>query len=490
MPPTPTLIDFFQPEWVQGALGFAFFCIVVVTGVFAYLNRYTERGYFRLWTMAWLFYAVFLAASARLVDQPHDLVLTTVRSAAVGISALFMFWGSFQLNGYDRPSRELVSGVVLMVIWSYVAVYRVHEALWFNAPVFSLLAVASVYTGLLYHSNQNRLRGSAILSSGFYLWGAFLLTFPVLTQWSDAAAVAYLMSGILALYIALGMVIQILNEERERHENLVGELNQGVARSRLLEHEISVTEQKYRELFDSASDAFFLVDLESLDIIEANQSAERLVSPLAERLVGRSFLDLCPDLRPESDSLLAHKKALDDVVRPFTTVRVVRADRSTVPCEGEARLIECNRRPVIQINMRETTERQRLERELRQAEKLSALGQLVAGVAHELNNPLAVISGYTQLLAKRPEVNQVIKQELHKILHEGDRAAKIVRNLLTFARPHEPEMRVVHLNELVQSVLDNHATELLAHGVQLEVDLAADLPPTKADPNQVEQVLA
>jgi two-component system NtrC family sensor kinase len=130
-----------------------------------------------------------------------------------------------------------------------------------------------------------------------------------------------------------------------------------------------------------------------------------------------------------------------------------------------------------------------MEQQLRQAEKLSALGQLVAGVADELNNPLAVVMGYAQILAKTKELSEKGRNELIRIVHESDRAAKIVRNLLTFARMREPDLGVVDLNRLVSNVLDIHETQLSAGKIQVERHLAPNLPLTKADASQIEQVI-
>lgn len=131
-----------------------------------------------------------------------------------------------------------------------------------------------------------------------------------------------------------------------------------------------------------------------------------------------------------------------------------------------------------------------MEQQLRQAEKLSALGQLVAGVAHELNNPLAVVMGYAQLLAKQEALGEKVRKDLMKILHESERAAKIVRNLLTFARPREPHLLMVDVNRLVTEALERREIQVQGADVRVVRRLAADLPATRADPDLIEQVLA
>ncbi len=481
---------FFPAEWVKAALVLALFTTWVVIGLFAYLNHYTKKSYFSMWTVAWMFYAVWLAACIGLEESPDTPFLVMARRACIGISALFMFWGSFQLTYGSRNRRELGMGIVMIVVWSYVAAYKIVDRLWITIPVFVLLAAASVYTGIVYFRYGKRYRGANILAAGFILWGFHLLGFPFQEVLSPTfVAAGYITSSILSLLIAMGMVVQVLEQARERNETLLEEFKKGIATRRLLEQEVTVSEQKYQALFESASDAIFLVDLETLELLEANQSAERLTNRNGPELIGRSFLDLCPDVRVETKNLLENKKVFERVFSPSSELQMVRSNGAHLICEGSANLVQYNKRPVLQINVREITERKEMESQLRRGEKLSALGQLIAGVAHELNNPLAVIMGYSQLMAKQRTMEPRAKADMLKILHESERAAKIVRNLLTFARPREPQMSVVDINRIVNGVLAVHDTHLQGGDIDLTKRLAPTLPKTKADPNQIEQVV-
>src|SRR5437867_10052611 len=93
--PLPTILDFtFPPEWVKAALVLSFFSTGVVIGVFAYLNRFTKKPYFALWTTGWMFFAVWLAASIQLEDAHETQFLVWAQRTFMGVSALCMFWGS------------------------------------------------------------------------------------------------------------------------------------------------------------------------------------------------------------------------------------------------------------------------------------------------------------------------------------------------------------------------------------------------------------
>jgi two-component system NtrC family sensor kinase len=125
--------------------------------------------------------------------------------------------------------------------------------------------------------------------------------------------------------------------------------------------------------------------------------------------------------------------------------------------------------------------------QLVQAAKMSALGQLVSGVAHELNNPLSVIIGYGQLLLAR-EVAPEMRRPVELMVSQGDRMAKIIRNLLLFARQRPPERSSVDLNTVIEQTLALRLNQLTISGIRVERELAKDLPLIAGDVQQIEQV--
>ena len=136
---------YFPPEWIKSALVLALITVWMVIGLFTYMNYSARRVHLSLWTVGWMFYSVYLAASIGLEESPHTALLVMVSRACIGISALFMFWGSFQLTKAKRDQRELAFGSVMMVIWSYVGAYRVEDEWWITFPVFLLLAWAGCF---------------------------------------------------------------------------------------------------------------------------------------------------------------------------------------------------------------------------------------------------------------------------------------------------------------------------------------------------------
>jgi two-component system cell cycle sensor histidine kinase/response regulator CckA len=149
----------------------------------------------------------------------------------------------------------------------------------------------------------------------------------------------------------------------------------------------------------------------------------------------------------------------------------------------------------IEALIRDVSERKKREDQSRdgryqmlQAEKMAALGQTISGVAHELNNPLATILSWAERLSER-NVDEKTKQGLEVILAESERAARIVRNLLTFARKRQTTRAMVDLNQTVRETLALRAYEQKVSNINIVEALATGLPDVFADSHQIKQVL-
>lgn len=175
--------------------------------------------------------------------------------------------------------------------------------------------------------------------------------------------------------------------------------------------------------------------------------------------------------------------------------RLKRADGSSFPGAISARLIRFKGEEVIVSTTYDMTERRTVEAQmarqreaLYQSEKLSALGQLLASVSHELNNPLSVVVGQA-LLLQETNTDPRIVERAAKIGNAADRCARIVRTFLTMARQQPAEMRCVSLNDIVETTLEVTGYALRSHDIEAHLDLAPDLPPVWGDADQLNQVL-
>jgi len=141
----------------------------------------------------------------------------------------------------------------------------------------------------------------------------------------------------------------------------------------------------------------------------------------------------------------------------------------------------------VVIVLRDVTEEHLMQERLLQSEKMASVGQLVSGVAHELNNPLTGVTGFAQLLLNR-NLDDQTRRDVETIYSEAERAAKIVQNLLSFARRRKAQKGLVNLNTLLERVLELRSYDLRVKNIDLDLDLDPHLPLTMSDPDQIQQV--
>jgi len=257
----------------------------------------------------------------------------------------------------------------------------------------------------------------------------------------------------------------------------------------------------FTRLFEAVHEGVYI------GVIDAGTTQTSFANPHLKLIFGFAADTPEIDVRPFDPDRFVDGQARDGFVARLQRdgavtdylLRLRRADRVAIWVEVTAHA-EAGEGASVRIEalVRDVSERKRLEDQARdlyhqllQAEKLAALGQTISGVAHELNNPLATILTWAERLSQRPaaQLDDQTKRGLETILSESERAAKIVRNLLTFARKRHTTRAMVDVNQIVRETLALRSYEQTLANITIIEALAAGLPLAFADPHQFQQVL-
>jgi two-component system NtrC family sensor kinase len=223
-------------------------------------------------------------------------------------------------------------------------------------------------------------------------------------------------------------------------------------------------------------------------ILTWNRGATEIYGYPKEEVVGEAMDILVPeDRRREAADLLG--RVLDgETIRDYETVRLQRSGVKVDVVMTLSPLKDPDGNIVGVSSLgKDVTRRKKLQQQLLQAEKMAAIGQLISGVAHELNNPLTSVIGYSQLVATE-RTGEKTAGYLDRIASEGMRCQRIVHNLLTFARSHNSEKRPMDVNEALRATMELREYELRVNDVEVAMELSRDLPWTFGDYHQLQQV--
>jgi signal transduction histidine kinase len=229
----------------------------------------------------------------------------------------------------------------------------------------------------------------------------------------------------------------------------------------------------------------FQPDLILLDLLMPHLDGVAVLEQLKTEIPAGAFLPvviLTADVTPEAKRRALAAGAHDFVTKPFETLEVVLRIGNLLKTRRLYLALEAQNRSLDQT-VKERTAR------LLQSEKVATMGSLLAGVAHELNNPLAVLSGQAQLLRETVTDDPTLSRRANKIAEASDRCVRIVRNFLALARQRPPERTEVRIDEVVRGAIELLAYELRTDSIEVTVEVAEGLPRLSGDPHQLHQVL-
>ncbi len=265
------------------------------------------------------------------------------------------------------------------------------------------------------------------------------------------------------------------------------EMSLDITPRKQLEEKLELSEQKYHAIFNNIPNPVFVLDRDTLEVLDCNESVTAVYGYTQDEMIQRSFLDLCREPeKHDSARRLREANTINQVKHIDKKGNDIYVDIWVSPSEYPGK-------KVLLVTTSDITQRLETEQQLIQASKMATLGEMATGVAHELNQPLSVIKTASSFFVKK--INQdeeIVKDTLHKMLTKidsnVDRASKIINHMRQFARKSEIDLVKVHINEVLERAFEIFSQQLKVRGIDVVWDIQDGLPKIMAEPGRLEQV--
>ncbi|MEN8154983.1 MAG: PAS domain S-box protein [Acidobacteriota bacterium] len=281
-------------------------------------------------------------------------------------------------------------------------------------------------------------------------------------------------------------------DDSGRITNLVG-VHTDITERKYTEKVLRKKEEKYRTLFELSPNGILLEDENGI-IIDANSAFSESLGYKREEIIGKSVY------------MFAHPTVADEVgnnIKDLLSGKLLRHEEKSVKKDGTICYLNLTEKKItlpdgkdgIVCITEDITERRQIEKalkesesELRQIQKLEGIGQLAAGIAHDLNNILTVMIGNTELALESSNVDKKIRNFLEQVMSSGHKAGELISNILTFSRKQVIRPEVIDVNNTILN-LTKTLHRVISEDIKIELNLHKNIHPVKADPNQIEQIL-
>ncbi len=295
--------------------------------------------------------------------------------------------------------------------------------------------------------------------------------------------------AVLTMAIVLLSTLVILRDlqRREEAEAALLAIQEGLeTRVRERTADVSTIGARYRLLFEDSPLPMVVFDAETLCFLAVNAAAEELYGYTPEEFLAMTLRDTQPP--SEGPMLMEVLRTVEARDAYRTTFVSQRKGGQSLTVEARVRTIDFGGRRAQLALITDVTEQKRLEEQLRQSQKMEAIGRLAGGIAHDFNNVLTVILGYSDLILRKLDTNHPLRRKVSEIQAAGQRAANLTAQLLAFSRKQILKPQILNLNTVVSKICEM-LRRLLGEDIEVSLHLSADLGQVRADPTQLEQVL-
>ncbi|MGO8928893.1 MAG: ATP-binding protein [Limisphaerales bacterium] len=298
----------FPRGYLRAALLVSLLSVWVLVGLFYYLNRYTKRYYFTVWTAAWLFYALWLSIGINVPNPDSGSFAPVLRLWCICLSAVFLLWGSVSFLEMKAPQSLFGWFIAFLLIWSYVARFVLADPFNVQWPVFLLIGLASMFAGFSFYRlrKQRRFVAVSLLVFGFCLWGVYLVSYPISQKYSSLITAGFLFSAVLQLFIGVSMIVLVLEEARLINQQIRQEVDSVNSEKRELQLKVLSAEDKCRSLFEQARSH---TELQAA-YDELRQTQESVVQQERLRALGQMASGVAHDVNNALSPVLAFSELL------------------------------------------------------------------------------------------------------------------------------------------------------------------------------------
>ena len=265
------------------------------------------------------------------------------------------------------------------------------------------------------------------------------------------------------------------------------EMSLDITQRKQLEEKLGKSEKKYHEIFNNIPNPVFVLDNDTLEIIDCNDSVEAVYGYGKNEILTKSFSDLFPEeVRDQHNEMIRNSAVINQVKQLNHKHEPLTVNIRISPAEYPGK-------KVLLVTTSDITKRLETEQQLIQAGKMATVGEMATGIAHELNQPLSVIKTASSFFIKKinkkePIEDGILFKMLSKIDSNVDRAAKIINHMRQFARKSDMDLEKVQVNEVLQNAFEIFSQQLKLRGIKVVWDIEKDLPRINADASRLEQV--